>query len=103
MNSPQHRSGHDDPERSDEEISITGILKDNAAREQAAENPVLPKKISRRKSRDFLILVILGNLLLLAPLLIQPSNLFVAIFSVSGMLVFTIGLTWIIWFVLSDY
>jgi hypothetical protein len=55
-----------------------------------------PKRASKRK-RDYILTSLIGNGLLLASLAIQP------IFAAAGIIIFNLGLTWIMWFVMDDY
>lgn len=78
---------------------IHAMLRDNHARADAAGlNAVSlePKRMSKRK-RDFIFLVVSGNLILSLAFVIQP------IFAGAGVVIFNIGLVWIMWVVMDDY
>jgi hypothetical protein len=78
---------------------VHAMLKDNLDRANAAglnDISVRPKRKSKRK-RDYFLTLLGGNLLLAFALTIQP------IFAVAGLILFNIGLTWIMWVVMDDY
>lgn len=78
---------------------IHAMLRDNHARANAAGiNDVVltPKRMSKRK-RDFFFLLVSGNLILSLGFILQP------IFAGAGVVIFNIGLVWIMWVVLDDY
>ena len=60
------------------------------------------RKMSRRK-RDFWLLLILGNMLVAALVALGSLNPMSVIFGLSAMVLLSVGLTWIMWFVMSDY
>lgn len=78
---------------------IHAMLRDNHARAEAAGlNDVVltPKRMSKRK-RDFFVLLVSGNLILSLGFILQP------IFAGAGVVLFNIGLVWIMWVVMADY
>ena len=56
----------------------------------------LPKRKSRRK-RDYFLCLVGGNALLGLGFMLNP------VFAGAGIVIFNIGLTWIMWFVMDDY
>lgn len=85
-----------------ERTDVSEILKENTANHEAGKDWSVTERKSRRK-RDYIALMILVNLLLLIPIILQPANIFVVACCVSGMVVLSGGLTWILWGVMSDY
>ncbi len=78
---------------------VHAMLRDNLARANAAgvnRVALTPKRPSRRK-RDYFIALAAGNALLAVATMIQP------IFGAAGLIIYNIGLTWIMWFVMDDY
>lgn len=75
------------------------LLRNNVARANATGLNDLaekPRRPSRRK-RDYAIAMILGNAVLLVGTAIMP------IFGVAGLIIYNLGLTWIMWFIMDDY
>jgi hypothetical protein len=85
---------------------VHALLRANVAQDAAHgfnELTPLPKRPSRRK-RDYLFLVISGNLLLgLIALASGITSPIVFASAVGGMGLMTIGFTWVMWFVMDDY
>ncbi len=75
------------------------MLRDNLARANAAgvnRVALTPQRHSRRK-RDYWVAFALGNALLAVATVISP------IYGAAGLIIYNLGLTWIMWFVLDDY
>jgi hypothetical protein len=75
------------------------ILRDNLARADAAGlndvKPVAPRK-SRRK-RDYFLSLLAGNAFFIWGLTLNP------VFAGAGLVLFNVGLTWVMWVVMDDY
>lgn len=86
------------------EHDVYAILQQNRAVEQrlGLGEVEIRKKKSRRK-RDFWLLLIGGNLLVAGLVAVGRFNLISLIFGLAGMVVLSVGLTWIMWFVMDDY
>jgi len=81
------------------------VLRDNLARENAAGLNVVrpvPKRPSRRK-RDFWLVLIGGNLAIMASVGFTSINVMTVIYGFAGVILLSSGLTWVMWFVLDDY
>ncbi|MFI5335967.1 MAG: hypothetical protein ACHQ5A_04240 [Opitutales bacterium] len=75
------------------------------AREQAAgmdELVPLPPKKSRRR-RDYWLLLLANNAVLLLVLILGRHNVVVAVYALSGMVLLSVGLTWVMWQIMEDY
>ena len=68
------------------------------------ENAIIlpPRRPSRRK-RDFWLLFIGGNLLAAATVGGLHKNVVTVVFGFSAMVFFSLGLIWVMWFVMDDY
>ena len=81
------------------------VLQDNLAHENAAGmnvvKPVPPRR-SRRK-RDFWLVMIGGNLAIMASVGATNINVMTVIYGFAGVILLSSGLTWIMWFVMDDY
>jgi hypothetical protein len=81
------------------------VLQDNLARENAAGLNVVkpvPKRPSRRK-RDFWLLLVLGNLTIAATVHFAGGNVMSNLFSLAGIILLSVSLTWVMWFAMDDY
>jgi hypothetical protein len=83
---------------------IYAVLEQNRVVEQNMGRDVveIKKKKSRRK-RDYWLVLIGGNLLTAGLVALGRFNPISLIYGVAGVVVFSIGLTWIMWFVVDDY
>ncbi|MDB6167512.1 MAG: hypothetical protein JWM88_376 [Verrucomicrobia bacterium] len=83
---------------------VHDILRANLAREnETGRNDVAPepRRASRRK-RDYWFLL-LGGYLLFAIIAVISRNYVVLVFGGAGMILYTLGVTWIMWHVMDDY
>ncbi|MBI2516091.1 MAG: hypothetical protein HYV95_04180 [Opitutae bacterium] len=84
---------------------VYAIRQQIRAREQAAgfdELKPLPPRRSRRR-RDYWMLMLLGNGFFGAAALIGHSNPVVFVAGLGGAIIFSIGLTWVMWFIMENY
>jgi hypothetical protein len=91
------------PAKADNEVHA--ILRDNLARANAQGlNEVIPqrRRPSRRK-RDYWLMLAGGNLLVVGAVLALHANAVTLIFGLSAVVLFTLGLTWVMWAVMDDY
>jgi len=91
------------PEKSVEH-DVFSILQQNRAVEQRHghdEIEIRPKR-SRRK-RDYWLLLVGGNLLILGLVALARFNPISVIYGFSGVVILTLSLTWVMWFVMNDY
>ena len=87
------------------ENEIHAILRGNVARSKSAgleELEPLPKRRSRRKL-DFFITLVAGNLVILACAMASGFNSAVMTCALGGVALFTVAITWVMWFVMDDY
>ena len=78
---------------------IHAILQDNLTRANAAglNDVVMPVKRASRRKRDYIVSLLVGNAVLVVCTIINP------VFGGAGLVLFNVGLTWIMWFVMDDY
>lgn len=85
------------------ENDVHGILQANLARANAAglnELAEKPRRPSLRK-RDYWLLMVGGNGFFVTAGLLQGGV--VLVFAGAGIILFTVGVTWVMWFVMDDY
>ncbi|MEY2881729.1 MAG: hypothetical protein RLZZ15_4109 [Verrucomicrobiota bacterium] len=78
---------------------VHAVLRDNLAHDQAAGHFDLapkPRRPSRRK-RDYWLVTALVNAALVAAFFLNP------IYAGAGIILFNVGFTWVVWFVMDDY
>jgi len=85
-------------------IDVHTILKDNIHAHRGVAPLVLnfDKKLSHRK-RDYLVLMIVGNAVLLVLMYFLPKDPLIRVLAWSGLALYSAAVTWIIWGVMDHY
>ncbi len=84
---------------------VHGVLQENLARANAAglnDVDLTPRPPSRRK-RDYWFCLVAGNAFIVGLVLRLGLNPMTVMFGFGGVIVFSVGLTWIMWFVMDRY
>ncbi len=83
---------------------VHSILQQNRAveRRDGHHEVVIKTKKSKRK-RDYWMLLVGGNLLTVALVALGPLNPISLVFGLAGLVIISLGTTWIMWFVMDDY
>jgi hypothetical protein len=80
------------------------VLRENLRREQAAGMYDIPPPRRRSRRRlDYWLVLIAGNLAITAFIYLTRANAITVVFGVSGIVLFSAGLTWIMWVLMDDY
>ncbi|MEO7598178.1 MAG: hypothetical protein ABIV50_04555 [Opitutus sp.] len=89
---------------SSEPIKVESILRDNLAVRETSRPLVLDlnQKMPRRK-RDYLILLIGGNALLLLGISFLPKDPLLHTLGYSALGLYSVALTWLMWAVMDSY
>jgi len=84
---------------------VQSMLLQNRAIERHHGQDEVELKVPRmsRRKRDFWLLLVLGNMLVVALVALGSLNPMSVIFGLSAMVLLSLGLTWIMWFVMGDY
>jgi len=83
---------------------VYAVLERNRTVEQQhGLNEVHIKKVRSRRKRDYWLLLVGGNLTTVAIVALMRFNPISLIYGLAGVIMFTIGLTWIMWFIMDDY
>jgi hypothetical protein len=83
---------------------VYAIRQELRAREQAAGlDAVEVKAVRSRRRRDYWLLLATVNPALAVTAWLGRGNMFVLVSAAAGIILATIGLTWIMWFVMDDY
>ncbi len=85
---------------------VTALRHEVRAREVASgldqiKPPDRPRPNQRRK--DFWLLLIGGNLAIIGVTVLSGGNLISVLFGAAGVIMFSLGLTWVMWFVMDRY
>jgi hypothetical protein len=83
---------------------VYAVLQQN--RQSAAKhglNEVEIRKIKSRRKRDFWLILVGGNLAIIGGVWFSGINVFTVIFGLAGLIVFSLGLSWVLWQVMDRY
>lgn len=87
----------------DESIDVPAILKANQNVQAVFEEPVDCTPRRSRRKRDYWTVLMAGNALLAGAVAVLPKNPMVLVCGLSGVVLFSIGVTWVMWVVMGDY
>ena len=83
---------------------VYAILRQNRAAEQRhGLGKVEIKRIRSRRKRDYWLLLLTANPLFTLVAWLGRANAAVLVSAVAGIILFSVGLSWIMWFVMDDY
>jgi len=100
----QHGKAAAGAKKADDPNDVYAVLQGNRALEQKhGLDTVEIKRVKSRRKRDFLLLIIGGNLAILGAVALGGFNIVSVIFGLAGVIVFSLGTTWIMWQVMSKY
>ena len=86
------------------EHDVYAMLQHNrAVEQQSGLNEVEVKHIKSRRKRDYWLLFLLCNPLFAIVAWLGRGNPFVFASGLAGIVLFSLGLTWVMWFVMEDY
>lgn len=92
------------PARTDDPNDVFAVLRENRrAARQHGLNEVGIKEIKSRRARDFWLLLVGGNLAIIGGVYLSGLNVITVIFGLAGLIVFSLGLGWIMWQVMDKY
>jgi hypothetical protein len=90
--------------RPDDPNDVYGVLHANRlAAKKHGLNEVEIKHIKSRRKRDFWLVIVGGNLAIIASVWFAGINPITVIFGLAGLIVFSIGFSWIMWQVMDRY
>lgn len=90
--------------KTDDPNDVFKVLQHNRAMaEKHRFNELIIRKVSSKRRRDFWLLLVPSDLLLGWLVWQARSNPVVLVYGLAGLVVVTLGLTWIMWFVMDDY
>jgi hypothetical protein len=86
---------------------VHDILRDNTARDNAAGLNTLrpkPRRQSRRR-RDYFLVMIGANVPMSLVVIYawHARNPILFVYTIAGMGLFTVGISWVMWFIMEDY
>ena len=86
------------------EHDVYAILQQNRAEEKKfALNEVQIKENKSKRKRDFWLMLVGGNLLIVTLVIVTGFNVVSVIFGLAGIIILSLGLTWVMWQVMDKY
>lgn len=83
---------------------VFSIRRELRAREHAeGGDRIAIKKVRSRRKRDYWLLLVAANGFFGAALYLTWGNVAAMVFSLAGIIISSLALTWVMWFVMSDY
>lgn len=83
---------------------VYAMLKENRAAAQRDHlNEVVIKSVKSRRKRDYWLMLVTANSALFLTAAVGRANAFVLGSALAGMVIISIGLTWVMWFIIDDY
>ena len=83
---------------------VFAVLEKNRANEhRTGKDVIVVKKVKSKRKRDYWMLLVGGNLLTVALVALGPLNPISLVFGLAGLVIISLGTTWIMWFVMDDY
>ena len=88
----------------DDPNDVYAVLRANrAVEDRAGLSDLEIREIKSRRKRDYWLLLIGGNLAILGTVALSGFNPISAVFGLAGLVVFSLGLTWVMWQVMNKY
>jgi hypothetical protein len=85
-------------------LVVSDMLRQNVANDPTStELPDMPEPPKSYRLRDYILLLVVGNGAFLSAFAVFPRNPVVVIFVLSGMTIFTIAVSWVMWVVMDRY
>lgn len=84
-------------------IDVFDILRENQQASVPTEKPPSLERQKSRRARDYWLTLVAGNAAIATLVAVMHKNLVVLVFGLSGAVVFSIGLTWVMWVVMDDH
>ena len=83
---------------------VMSILQQNRTVERKAGRDVVEiKEIKSRRKREFWLLLVGGNLAILGAVWLSGITMITVVFGLAGLIIFSLGLSWVMWQVMDRY
>lgn len=83
---------------------VYAVLQHNRTKEQQhGADEIEIRKIRHRRRRDYFLLLVGGNVVIIGSVALARFNMISVLFGLAGVIVFSLGLTWVMWQVMGRY
>lgn len=91
------------PKPTDPNDVHAAMQRNRAAEKKSGGDDIEIRPVSSRRKRDYWFLLIAGNLAIVLPCVILGANAMTVVAGLAGIIVYSLGLTWIMWQVMGRY
>lgn len=91
------------PEKSTEHDIVAMLQQNRGVEQRHGKDQIEIKQAKSRRKRDYWMILVGGNLLILGLVAIARFNPISLLFGLSGVIVLSLSITWLMWFVMDDY
>ncbi|MBI2497659.1 MAG: hypothetical protein HYV75_07010 [Opitutae bacterium] len=104
MAGPVVRSGPVAGPKPGDPNDVYAVLHQNRAVERRfGKDEVEIREIKSRRVREFWLLLVGGNLAIIGGVFLSGINVITVIFGLAGLIIFSLGVTWVMWQVMDRY
>ena len=100
VSSPKGATG---PRPGDPNDVFTHLQGNRAVEKRHGLDEIEIRKIRSRRKRDFWLLLVGGNFAIVAGVALSGFNLISVIFGLAGLIIFSLGVSWVMWQVMDKY
>ena len=91
------------PKPGDPNDVFTVLQQNRAVEQREGLDAIEIRKVKSRRKRDFWLMLVGGNLLIIGMVAITGFNVVSVIFGLAGIIILSLSLTWIMWQVMDRY
>lgn len=91
------------PKSGDPNDVFTHLQGNRAVEKRHGLDEIEIRKIKSRRKRDFWLLLVGGNLAIVAGVAFSGFNVISVIFGLAGLVLFSLGVSWVMWQVMDKY
>jgi len=91
------------PKADDPNDPFATLQRNRAAEKKSGGDDIEIRQVSSRRKRDYWFLIIAGNLAIILPSFILGPNAMTLGAGLAGVIIYSLGLTWVMWQVMGRY
>lgn len=90
--------------KADDPNDVLKILAQNRTAERQHDFDAIEiRKVSSRRKRDFWLVLVGGNLAIIGGVALSGINVITVVFGLAGLIIFSLGVSWVMWQVMDRY
>lgn len=91
------------PKSGDPNDVYVTLLQNRAVERKLGKDEIEIREIKSRRAREFWLLLVGGNLAIIGSIFFSSINVMTVICGLAGLIIFSLGLTWVMWQVMDRY